>query len=1070
MKHKSDLESGLHSMSRQNVHGLSVDELKSGLGISDISNQTGLPLDELFLDIRRRDYGSNVLATGKSIEVWKLLFSNFVNPMSAILGVVAVISGVNADWIEFVIVVAIIFINGILGFYQEYGSERALEALKRMTSGSAHVIRNGNVIQIPIDDVVVGDICELEQGQQVPADMRLFEVNHLEIDESLLTGESLPVRKIQQQLPNENVSLGDRKNLAFRQTAVLSGRGRGIVYAVGMQTQIGMLASQLAESTKVESQLQSRLNRLMYTLLVCAIILAGIVFAVNQAVDSATTLYASALGVAIIPESLLVTITVSMTVGVRRMAHNKAIVRKLSALEVLSSLTDICSDKTGTLTEGKMVAVRMIAGVGSQQTRLRISGPPLSKFGDFYFDKQVIFEPQGSPEPADKVSVEITAERRQKPTLELFFTAVSLCSTASVIMLDEEGDLEATGNPTEVALQVLCWKARIPRRHLENNSGWRRRGEWAFNSTVKMMSVGYLNSASASFVFSKGAPERIVAKCTHYAADVDVSAAEISQIASMQMTDDARSHLLRSMTKLAALGLRVLAVAYRSDIDLTNKDIQDYEREDVEKELIFLGLVGIFDPPRPESAPAVVLCKRAGIRVRMLTGDVAETAKSIAKHIGILNTVTNITTTGMEFDSKSAAELDAMEELPFCVARCSPETKVKMVKALQRRKRVVLMTGDGINDAPALKTANVGVAMGSGSDVTKGAADIVLTNDSFAVIVKAIAEGRRIFNSLKNFTFHLLSANVSQVVALVIGLAFLDEDGRSVFILSPVAILFVNTLSGLATMGLAFDKPAQDIMHRPPNTEGLFTTELLCNIIITGFAMGILTLVNFIIVMFGTGDGDLRTGCNSYSSSCETVADARTTALATMHTLLMIQTYVVRSGRHSLFKQHFFDNRFLWVSVVAGLLALIPVVYIPAVAEDVFHQTSISWEWGLVVGAVALYLLFTELYTVLQNKFFPEKLGISEIPDVPSKVPELEVFNSSAEDFESPVAASGGLETFHLRSVDDGLHYGMARRSSFHNVSEMPYSAFLAESSHLASPVDLNEVHVEEMTATVSEI
>jgi potassium/sodium efflux P-type ATPase len=592
----------------------------------------------------------------------------------------------------------------------------------------------------------------------------------------------------------------------------------------------------------------------------------------------------------------------------------------------------------------------------------------LSKFGDVYIDSSHV---QRDP-------IDISLERLRHPSLELMLHAMSLCSNASVVQINEDGDLEPTGSPTEVALQVLCCKARIWRSDLEAN-GWTRRGEWAFDSGVKMMSVGYLAPDGAGVIFLKGAPERLLARCTHFLEETQegtqssVGGVTANAVELVPMNANMRNHVLASVGRLASKGLRVLALGYRSCEDIRQCDIQDLDREYVESNVVYVGLVGVFDPPRAESAPAVELCKRAGIRVRMLTGDIQETAKSIAQTLGILTPQHSLSLNGPEFDQLSNAELDKMSDLPRCISRCSPDTKVSVVKALQRRKLVVLMTGDGVNDAPALKMANVGVAMGSGSDVTKGAADIVVTNDSFASIVKAIAEGRRIFNSLKQFTFHLLSANVAQVLSLVIGLVFMDDNERSVFILSPLAILFVNTMSGLATMGLAFDKADPDVMHRPPNTEGLFTKELLSDIFVTGFIMGALTLSNFVIVMYGVGDGNLHTGCNYYSATCSTVAEARATAFATMHILLLFQAYVVRSGRRSVFAQHFFDNRFLWLAVTCGILAIFPIIYIPVVAQDVFHQKAISWEWGLILGALVLYLLATEIYTLIKNLYFPEE-------------------------------------------------------------------------------------------------
>eukprot|EP00762_Andalucia_godoyi_P006357 ANDGO_05831.mRNA.1 Calcium-transporting ATPase 3 len=974
---------GSSALDDVHVHTLTPVQLASLVGVSEDVLWKGLDMDDELLEGRRQRFGSNSLDMEDSVRIGKLLFANFVNPMSVILGIVAVISAVNQDWIELGVVLAFVFVNGMVGFHQEYGSGKALAALQRITAGNARVLRNGQLIDIPIDEVVVGDVCILEHGMQVPADMRLFESVHLEIEEALLTGESIPVRKGVDVIPEATVPIGDRRNLAFRQTAVLNGNARGIVYAVGMHTQIGRVAASLAEQDETASPLQRRMNKLLYVLLVGAIILASIVFAVNRSIDRDTTLYASAVGIAILPESLLVTITVSMTVGVRRMAKNKAIVRKLASLEILSSLTDICSDKTGTLTEGKMVGVRMVVGASPALWNFRVGGTPLNRNANF-IDVDAPSPCSVSSTEDEEEGVDIIHERTRHPALTLFFLAASLCSNASVVIINDAGDLDATGSPTEVALQVLCCKGRMSRRRLEQE-GWRRLGEWPFDSSAKIMSVGYESPDRKRYVFVKGAPERILAKCTAVIQENSDNAAQDTAEYRREkslLTEEVKASILASIHALTSKGLRVLAVASREDLDIRCSDIHDYARDDVEAELTFLGFVGILDPPRQESAPAVVLCKKAGINVRMLTGDVTGTAMAVASTIGILSAEHSYATVGMDFDSMTQETTDALLELPVCIARCSPDTKVKMVKALQRRKAVVLMTGDGVNDAPALRVANVGVAMGSGSDVTKSAADIVLTNDSFAVIVKAIAEGRRIFASLRNFMFHLLSANFAQVLALMIGLAFVDNDQKSVFILSPLSVLFVNFLSGIATMGLAFDKADANVMHRPPETKGVFTPELIADICVTGMLMGSLCLVNFVIVLFGVGDGNLGSGCNRFRDSCMDVARARCTAFATVHILLMLQTYVVRTGRRSVLCQSFVDNRFLCASVLFGLVAILPVIYIPDVAQSAFQIHRISWEWGLVAGAVAAYFAATEIYKAAKRRWWLQEAVHVEPSDI----------------------------------------------------------------------------------------
>lgn len=733
-----------------------------------------------------------------------------------------------------------------------------------MAAPVCKVVRdNGTLLAIKAEELVPGDIVQLSIGDIVAADLRLASSINFANDEALLTGESKPSVKDADYLSDKiDTPIGDRINIAYSSTTVVRGRGIGIVVATGMNTEIGKIALLLRDKKEVYTgpwyhrfgkralhgiksalgligtPLQVKLSWFALFLFALAILLAIIVFSVNLwDIDDETLIYGICVAVAVIPESLIAVLTITMAVGSKAMAKGNVIVRKMGALEAIGGVTNICSDKTGTLTQGKMMARKTFLPNGRY------------------------LEVHGESNPLNPTAGELKLEGRRIGAIDVVnyielqhaFQIMSLCNVSTVTAPHgSELHWTATGEPTEIALHVMAMRAECSKQDTVARDGFKLLTEHSFDSTVKRMSAVY-EAEKGVFAFTKGATEVLLPLMTIDEVTLKVIAAEADS--------------------MAEEGLRVLCLAYRS---LSPEDSEHvFDRTFVEQQLTFAGLVGIYDPPRLESASAIRQCQTAGITVHMLTGDHLKTATTIAREIGILgphvpgSSSCNAVMTAPVFDELTDAQLDQMDSLPFVLARCSPTTKLRMLDALHRRGKYCVMTGDGVNDSPALKCADVGVAMGlNGSDVSKEAADMVLTDDNFASIVSAIRAGRRLFDNIRKFLLHLLISNIAQVILLLIGLAFTDNNGVSVFPLSPLEILFANLVSSsFLAIGLGLEEASGDVMTRPP-TRGIFTRELIVDKFIYGTWMGCLCLASFCIVAFGVGDGNLGADCNhSYSKS-----------------------------------------------------------------------------------------------------------------------------------------------------------------------------------------------------------
>lgn len=1041
---------------------LSIDEITTHL---QTDTNTGLTSSRV-QDYSQK-YGENKLEGDGGVAWYKILTKQATNAMILVLVLAMALSYGVEDFIEGGVITAVIVLNISIGFYQEFQAEKKMDALRSLSAPSADVVRDGNQITIPSREVVPGDIVSIKTGDTVPADLRLFDVMNLECDEAILTGEALPVAKEVQTADQEDLGLGDRLNIAYSSSTVTKGRGRGVVVYTGMSTAMGGIAESMQRKRRKPGRsmsrkkhgplqpvkggalrvfdsvgkflgltegtpLQIKLSKLAYTLFGCALILAIIVFGVNRFnVTNEVAIYAISTGIAIIPESLIAVLTITMVVGMTQMRKRKVVVRQLSALEALGGVTNICSDKTGTLTQGKMVTRKVwIPGTGiySIENSNNAADPTEGTitFGQSKTRQQTEADKLARQEeldqkrstagikfdvPQEKMAKDLTSTTKNEkeqthqqeqddlinnpevtPELQAFLESAALCNLATVRQVTEEDTStkkwKTTGDPTEIALQVFAHRFQQGKDTLEKDQGWKQMMEYPFDSSIKRMSVVYKSPTSPeqNIIFTKGAVERIIDLCT------SVGHGDHEE----PMTPSTKDSILEQMNLLAEQGLRVLAIARK----FTTEEIKEHspiDRSDVEKDLCLLGLAGLYDPPRLETKAAVQACTTAGIQVSMLTGDHPSTAAAIAREVGIIPrdmstlppaVAASLVKPAAEFDSMSDSEIDALPTLPLVLARCAPETKVRMIEALHRRNKYCAMTGDGVNDSPSLKLSDVGIAMGlNGSDVAKSASDIVLTDDNFASIVNAVEEGRRMFDNIQKFVLHLLTSNVGEVILLICGLAFQDQSGYSVFPLSPLQILWINMLtSSFPAFGLGKEKASTDIMQRPPhdNKKGIFTWELITDMLVYGTIMGTTCLSTFVFIVFGPGPDGLGVDCNkTHGPTCDIVFRARAAVFAELTWMILLSAWEFKSMRRSLFHltpskpgeptkpfqflRDIYENKFLFYSVVIGGLSVFPAVYIPGLNTSVFKHSGITWEWAPAVISVLVFISGMELWKFVKR-------------------------------------------------------------------------------------------------------
>ncbi|MCW3999961.1 MAG: cation-translocating P-type ATPase [Candidatus Bathyarchaeota archaeon] len=745
------------------------------------SSKTGLTSTEAAKRLQK--YGPNQLITAKKTSPIKIFLAQFKSVLILILIAAALVSFATGHQFDAAIILIIVVISSALGFVQEYRAERALEALTRMLVPIASVIRDGHELQVPAKDIVPGDILALKEGEKVAADARLIEINNLHVNEAPLTGESIPVGK-ELQAVAENAAILDKKNMVFSGTEVTCGKGKALVVASGMNTEFGKIAGQVASVEKKETPLEKRTKEIGKWLGAAALIvsISVIILGVLRGLDLLEMfLFGIALAVAAVPEALPAIVTGSLAVGMYKMAKKNALVRKMPAVETLGSTTVICTDKTGTLTKGEMT-VRKIYADG--QT-FDVSG--------------VGYSPQGKIE-ADQKALE-------SKCFSLLMKGAALCNDAEVVLEDNKWVVK--GDPTEGALVVATLKAGI--KHQELRSAYQRINEFPFSSDRKRMTTIHAQeSEDQKTIFMKGAPEIILRYCTAICRGNKTES----------LTENQLKEILKQNEKMASDGLRVLGIAYKEKA----ADPSHFKEETSESELVFLGLVGMMDPPRKEVMDAVKLCRKIKIKPVMITGDHKLTALAVAKELGIYREGDEVLT-GEELERMSQEELEAKVRKVSVYARVSPLHKLKIVEAWKKLGEIVAMTGDGVNDAPALKKADIGVAMGiTGTEVTKESADLVLADDNFATIVNAVEMGRWTYDNIKKYLTYLLQANLVEIIIL----SFAVLAGFPLPLI-PVQILYINLATdGLPAIALGLSPPEPDIMKRPPRSpkETIFTKDV----------------------------------------------------------------------------------------------------------------------------------------------------------------------------------------------------------------------------------------------------
>ncbi|MGE6753171.1 cation-translocating P-type ATPase [Rossellomorea sp. NPDC071047] len=864
--------------------------------------QEGLSTDDV--EKRRKQFGYNQLEEAEKQSALLLFFSQFKDFMVLVLLAATLISGLLGEYIDAIAIIAIVLINGFLGFFQERKAERSLQALKELSAPQVSVLRDGKWVKVVSKEVIIGDIIRFGSGDRIGADVRLIETNNLEIEESALTGESVPVAKSTNPVNGENMSLGDLENMAFMGTMVTRGNGIGVVTSIGMKTAMGQIADMIQKAETMITPLQRKLEELGKILISVALVLTALVVGIGviQGHDMYTMFLAGvSLAVAAIPEGLPAIVTVALSLGVQRMIKKKAIVRKLPAVETLGCASVICSDKTGTLTQNKMTVTHLWSG-GRTWT---VTGTGYEPDGQFYSGEQRV-----TP--------------HSENALQQLLTFGMLCNHAELVTREE--NFVVDGDPTEGALLVAGLKAGLSRESLQKKFTIVK--EFPFDSTRKMMSIIVVDQNGKHFSVTKGAPDVLVGKSESilWEGRLQYKSTEIFQ------------KVEEAISEMSSNALRNIAIAYKP---LNERSIEGIKENDIEEGVTFIGLQGMIDPPRPEVKQAVKECRAAGIKTVMITGDHILTAKAIAKQLGILKNKDRVLD-GKALNQMEVHELEEIVEEVSVFARVSPEHKLKIVKALQNRGHVVAMTGDGVNDAPAIKSSDIGVAMGiTGTDVAKESSSLVLLDDNFATIKSAIQEGRNIYENIRKFIRYLLASNVGEILVMLFAMLLALP-----LPLVPIQILWVNLVTdGLPAMALGLDKPEDDVMKRKPRhpKEGVFARGLGWKVVSRGFLIGGVTLLAFML---------------SYKTHPDHLAYAQTVAFATLVMAQLIHVFDCRS-EVSVFSRNPFGNMYLVWAVLSSLVLMLLVIYIPSL-QPIFHTVPIVLkDWFLIIGlsSVPTFLL-----------------------------------------------------------------------------------------------------------------
>lgn len=875
-------------------HAMKVEEVIQAL------KSTGQGLSEEEARRRLEEFGFNELTERKGAVALRIFLRQFKDVFVIMLLVAVSLSVLAGKGVDALTISAIVVLNSVVGFVQEYRSEKAMEAMKKLTAPRARVVRDGRERVVRAREVVPGDLIVLESGDRVPADARLIETVDLKTGEAVLTGESVPEEKSTVAV-NVHTPVADRENMIFMATHVVYGRGKAVVTSTGMNSEFGKIAEMVQAIEEEETPLKLRLRHFAKKLGVLITFACVAIFLLEGLRGEplvGSVFLAVALAVSAVPEGLPAIVTVTLALGARGLAKRNAITRRLSSVETLGSTTVICSDKTGTLTRDEMTARKIY----SNDQIVEVTGIGYEPRGEFHRDGKAI-----NPE--------------EDPHLMLLLRIGAFSSNAR---LTKEDAWRIVGDPTEGALVVVAAKAGIQQD--EASSQFPRLGEIPFSSERKRMTTIHSAPGGERFAYVKGAPEIILKRCAHFLEDGNVK----------DLTEKKRRKILEINGKMASKALRVLGVAYRK----LPGDLKVFAEGSVERDLIFVGLVGMIDPPREEVKEANRLCEQAGIKTVMITGDHKLTAVAIAKELGMLKS--GLVLTGVDLDKISDEEFEKIVEDVTVYARVSPEHKLRIVRALKKRGHIVAMTGDGVNDAPALKNADIGIAMGiTGTDVTREASDMVLADDNFATIVEAVEEGRNIYDNMRKFIRYLLSSNFDGIL-VVFTFAML---GLPIPLL-PAMILWVNLATdGGPAVALSVDPPTEDAMQRPPRSPK------------AGILHGMVTfIIAYIILQSGT---TIFIFWWKYFWVGSTLEAARTVAFMQVCIFELVVVWNCRSERRNAFKVGFFSNKFLLVAVLASFVLTVSLCYVP-IFQLMFNTVPLEpydWIWILATSSLGFAVL-----------------------------------------------------------------------------------------------------------------
>ena len=875
------------------------------------SSASGLSPQEV--DRRLYKYGPNELKETKKRTLFMMFLDQFKDFMIMVLIAAAIVSGIIGELVDTIAIIVIVILNAVIGFVQEYRAEKAMKALKKMAALTAMVLRDTSPLSIPASELVPGDVVLLEAGRIVPADIRLIETAQLKADEAALTGESVPVEKIIKTLQGESIFIGDRKNMAYKGTTVSYGRGTGIVVSTGMNTELGRIAALLQEEEEVKTPLQKRLAKFGQRLGIAVLAICAIVFITGLLRGESTLLMfltAISLAVAAIPEALPAVVTISLALGAKKMARQNALIRKLPAVETLGSVTYICSDKTGTLTLNKMTV-----------EEIYVSGKLIK---------------------SNEVMGHWSIEKEKSPALQYPNAPIPLLMMAFALSNDAQTDAEGKiiGDPTEIAFFEAADKAGFNKHTLEKE--FPRAAEIPFDSERKCMTTFHKTSDGKIFSFTKGAFESILDKTT---GTISVAGATIRTIS---INEETREDLIMANENMADDGLRTLAFAVRHWESLPDEITHDI----AEKDLTLLGLAGLMDPPREEAKEAITMCKTAGIKPVMITGDHPLTAKNIARRLGIIDEHDGVIT-GQELDALSMEDFERQVEKIRVYARVAPEQKIKIVKALQDKGEFVAMTGDGVNDAPALKRADIGVSMGiTGTDVAKEASHMILLDDNFATIVKAVKEGRRIFDNIRKFIKYTITSNSGEIWTI-----FLAPFLGLPIPLLPIHILWINLVTdGLPGLALAVEPEEKRIMKRPPRhpKESIFAHGMAAHMLWVGLLMGGISIF--------TQAWSINSGYDQ--------AHWQTMVFTVLCLSQMGHVLAIRTERESLFKIGLFSNKTLLGAIMLTFALQMATIYVP-VLNPIFKTAPLTLGElfiALILSSVVFFAVEIEKWWLRRQK------------------------------------------------------------------------------------------------------